>query len=206
VTNDAKEVVRLILPRDGQTFEANDDIWLEAEVLPSQSVETVRFLSDGISVGEASAKPYRMQLPKCGYGSFLIRAVVVTPDKLKIDSVPAYIHIAAPAGSDRELSASEMDTLMRGTDNPVVTLRTPRSGVSFTTPADLKIAADVHLSNSEIRQVTILADGHVLATFTQSPYEFTWKAVVPGRHTVVVRAEDLEGRLGTATAVVEGQQ
>ena len=70
----------------------------------------------------------------------------------------------------------------------------------FGVPANVVIQASAADTDDSVKQVQIYADGHLLGTFTASPYSLTWTNVPPGKHTVVVRATDVVGLTASASA------
>lgn len=83
---------------------------------------------------------------------------------------------------------------------PTVSITAPTNGstVSATTTINAT-AAD----NVGVAQVDFLVDGSVVNTDTSSPYSYNWNSsnVVNGAHTLIAKAYDTAGNVGTSTTV-----
>ncbi len=81
---------------------------------------------------------------------------------------------------------------------PQVAVLYPTAGQSFTWPAD--DTATFQFSASDdllLDRVEIFMDGRLVHTFTQAPYALPWD-LLPGTHTLRIKAYDAAGNLGEA--------
>ena len=83
------------------------------------------------------------------------------------------------------------------TQKPTVGITAPTNGATVTGITQVTVAAS---DNAAVTKVELLVDGAVLAADTTSPYAYSWdSASVPnGSHTLVAKAYDIAGNVGTS--------
>ncbi|WP_198293625.1 Ig-like domain-containing protein, partial [Algoriphagus resistens] len=74
----------------------------------------------------------------------------------------------------------------------------PMVNSSFSEGEKIDLSADVKSDKGEISKVDFFVDGSLLASFTNSPYEFTWENATPGEHQIVVKAVDNSGQISAS--------
>ena len=93
----------------------------------------------------------------------------------------------------RELTAEESAALIGGVE-PQIFINARASDQTFKAPADIKITGWVAFPAAAIKHITVVADSKPLTTVMRPAFTHVWKRVTRGRHTVVVQAQDAEGR------------
>jgi hypothetical protein len=74
----------------------------------------------------------------------------------------------------------------------IVKITSPRPGNRFAACDSITIKADVTIESGEIRRVYFYADGRLLGSTREEPWEYTWKDVPTGIFKLTVRANDNE--------------
>jgi hypothetical protein len=129
---------------------------------------------------------------------------VISPTLLHSGSnvIAVEVHQANTTGNelifDLELIAN--DTGNTNTP-PTISLTAPAQNAVFKTGTDIAIAALAEDSDGIISQVEFRADGAVIATDTDTPYQFTWTGAATGAHTLSAIAYD-DGGLNTVSAAI----
>ncbi|HXG47310.1 MAG TPA: Ig-like domain-containing protein, partial [Methylomirabilota bacterium] len=77
---------------------------------------------------------------------------------------------------------------------PVVNILQPISGAVYTLPAQVAIELVASDPDGQVTHAEVLADGEVLASFAQPPYQFIWTNPPPGSHLLMARAVDERGK------------
>ena len=85
---------------------------------------------------------------------------------------------------------------------PVITLNSPTDREIFPAGQLIPLRATVSDPDSPVVAVEFYADGALLATFAEPPYEFSWIDATPGAHSFQVRAMDASGLVATATVLI----
>jgi GH18 family chitinase len=81
---------------------------------------------------------------------------------------------------------------------PTVTITSPSNNASFTAPATINIAATATDTNGTIASVSFYNGTTLLGADTTTPYSFAWNNVATGSYTIVVKATDNGGAMGSA--------
>lgn len=84
---------------------------------------------------------------------------------------------------------------------PIVTLRSPTAGASFTAPATIALAADATDPENRLARVEFYANGTRIGSATAAPFAFDWTGVAAGTYSLVAVAADQEGATATSPAV-----
>ena len=85
---------------------------------------------------------------------------------------------------------------------PIVNITSPANNAAITAPTDVPITATATDSDGSIAKVEFFGDGVLLKTVTAPPYNATWTNVPLGDRTILVRATDNDGGVGSATATI----
>ena len=85
---------------------------------------------------------------------------------------------------------------------PVVTITSPADRSVFPAGEPVQLSATATDPDSAITAVEFSADGALLATLSDPPFEFLWTNAPPGGHSLRVRAVDATGLFAEATALL----
>jgi predicted phage tail protein len=179
--NNIAPSVTLTSPANDQVFIAPTNITLQADATdPDDTIQQVSFFANDDYLGKATNSPFSLVWSNAPPGHFTLFAR------------------ATDAAGKSTLSSPVEITVTNAP--PTVQLLSPTNGAVFGVPANVVIEANAADADDAVKQVQIYADGHLLGTFTSSPYSLTWPNVPPGKHTVVVRATDAVGLTASASA------
>jgi GH18 family chitinase len=81
---------------------------------------------------------------------------------------------------------------------PTVAITSPGNNANFTAPANITINATATDSNGTIVSVSFYNGTTLLGTDTTSPYSYAWTNVAAGSYTVIAKATDNGGAIGSA--------
>jgi len=98
-------------------------------------------------------------------------------------------------------SAQVAVTVWHDTTPPSVSITAPGSGALIAGTVAISVTAT---DEAGVTRVEFLLDGNLLGTDTSSPYGFSWntRTAADGNHTLIARATDASGLVGTATVGV----
>ena len=185
--------VTITTPQDQAMFTAGDDITVEAAIEMREPVQRVEFWSNGGVIRTLDRPPFRMTIRKAGAGSYRIHAVAHTAHG-KLASKQVYVGVQMREEDRmRELTPEDAAALIGGAE-PRIFIDAPTPGTTLRAPADISIEGWAVFPAAKMKDITILGDGKPLVTFTSSPFKYVWRGVGKGRHLVVIRAVDAEGR------------
>ncbi len=111
--------------------------------------------------------------------------------------------VRAQDPSDPTSAATRSYTLTIGSPPivaPVVAITTPVTGATFTSTS-IGIAATASDADGTVAHVNFLINGVVVSDDRTSPWGATWDATTPGTYTLVARAYDDVGNVGTSLPV-----
>jgi Bacterial Ig domain len=84
---------------------------------------------------------------------------------------------------------------------PIVSITSPASGLTFTAPASITLAATASDSDGTIASVKFYRGTTLLGTDATSPYSFAWTNVAAGTYSITATATDNIGAITTSSAV-----
>ena len=88
-----------------------------------------------------------------------------------------------------------------GNNPPTVSITSPASGSTYTSPASISLSATAADTDGAIASVAFVANGTTLGTDTSSPFGFDWTNVPAGSYTVTAVATDNLGATTTSAPV-----
>ncbi len=152
------------------------DVMLTADAISTTgAIAGVEFFDNGISVGTASAAPWRTMLANASVGNHAITAKA-TDDR-----------------GSTTLSRPATFTVRAKNQSPTVALTAPTEGVHFPNRATINVAA---IASDPDGLVTVVefrvgsATGVLIGRATQAPYTAIWTSVAPGSYAIVAVAYD----------------
>lgn len=189
----AVDRVVITTPHDSASFNVGDDIPIAATVEVTESVQRLEFWANGAVMKTLQRPPFRMTISNAPPGGYRLQAVAHTPTQ-RIASPQIRIAVMmSEEDRERELTPEDIAMLMGGKE-PRIFIDAPAPGTTLRAPADIAIEGWAVFPAAKMKDITVLGDGKALATFTSSPFKHVWRGVGKGRHVVVIRAVDAEGR------------
>jgi chitinase len=88
-----------------------------------------------------------------------------------------------------------------GNNAPVVSITSPASGATFTSPAIITITASASDNDGSVSKVEFFNGATSLGAVTSAPYTFTWSNVANGTYSLTAKATDNQGAVTTSGAV-----
>jgi hypothetical protein len=164
-------------PVANSSFTAAAAITISASATDSDgSVSKVEFYSGTVKIGEIASMPYIYTWSNVAAGSYSL-TVVATDNLNSKTTSPAIIVIVN-------------DTKPRSNQRPVVKIRTPRKGETYSTSATVSFDAEASDSDGTISKVEFYNGSVLLAEITSPPYTYTWKDIPEGSYSVTAVATD----------------
>jgi hypothetical protein len=114
---------------------------------------------------------------------------------VKLDRVLLLSDSCTPSGT----GANCIDTTA-----PNTSLTAPTAGQTINGNVTLSANATDGAGGSGVAKVDFLVDGNIVGTATSSPYQINWNSnsVPTGNHTILAKATDLAGNVGTSPSIV----
>jgi regulation of enolase protein 1 (concanavalin A-like superfamily) len=183
-TNQAPSV-SITSPASGASFTAPATVAMSANASDADgSISQVQFFSGSTLLATDTTSPYSYSWTNVAAGSYSLTAVARDNE-----------------GATRTSAAVSVTVSTATNPPPTVSMTTPISGVSFTAPATIALAATASDSNGSVSQVQFFAGSTLLATDTSSPYSYSWTNVPAGSYSLTAVARDNQGATRTSAAV-----
>jgi subtilisin family serine protease len=172
----------LTAPSAGTTLSGT--VTLSANASDNVGVARVDFLVDGQTVGSDLTAPYSL----------------VWNTTTVVNGNHSVVARAVDAAGNLGTSGVVGVTVSNDTIPPTATLTAPSAGATLSGTATLSANAS---DNVGVARVDFLVDGQLIGSDTTAPYSLAWDTTtaVSGSHSVVARAVDTAGNLGTSGAV-----
>jgi hypothetical protein len=175
--------VTLSAPQSGATFAVGQSILITAQASsPGRSISRVEFYSAGALIsgtdvaGAPTAINVNLSWNTATAGQHSLYAKVITTDQASAISASVGISV-----SDLSVSITE-----------------PSSGQIYLAPAQIRIAASVSSSGSQVSRIEFYGDDALLGTATAQPYILNWSAVAEGSHQIIAKVFDTSGLSATS--------
>ena len=204
-------------PQAHATFPWNAEIRVAADVHDIGNA-TVEFGAEDTTIARDSASPYETAFRPRRHGPIVITAQVrdAGGNVIAGDAITVTVVNPNPVSSTQELSSRNIAMAMSGPE-PLAILKQPTNGQKVRAEAGVRFVVEAAGLEAPLAGVEFVADGMVVRQVAVSgdavtgeiypkPIEYLWPNPSPGRHVVMVRAIDSEGRIGmskTATVTVE---
>lgn len=175
--------VALTAPLDGARFASGQSIALVANATtPGTTISKVDFECDGSIIGtitpngSASSGTYTLNWSGAVPGGHVISAKVLAANGATIASTSIGINVAAIA----------------------VELTAPFVGEVFQAATPISLAATASEPSGAIAKVEFYADGALIGTSTNAPFNLRWLSASAGTHSLTARAYDSSGLSATS--------
>jgi RHS repeat-associated protein len=178
---DAPPVVSLTAPANNALVIAPAPVMLAASATDANDMITkVDFYQGTTLLGTATSAPYQFTWNNAPYGSYTLTAIATNSFGATTTSSPVTLIVDVP---------------------PVVSLTAPANSSTFTVPATITLSASASSPDGTISKVDFYDGATLVHTVTSAPYQYTWKYVATGNHTLTARATDNYGVSTTSSAV-----
>lgn len=173
----------LTSPAAGSSFVVGNPITVSASALAvaPATVDSVRFLANGKTIGVDAASPYTVSWTPSSPGSYTLVAEVT-------DTIG---NIGSSAGRTITI-----------TDNspPSVSLTNPAGSQTIQLGASLLLSANASDADGQVTSVQFLTNGILVGTDTTLPYSFSWQPNSAGTYSVIAVATDNVGNVTSSAA------
>ena len=179
-------IVSITSPATGASYPKNSDITFIANARDFDGyVSNVQFFANGTElVGEGiliQGNTYTFTWASVPVGTRTITAVAIDNSGKTSISNPVNITV---------------------TNNPpTVSMTSPTTGATFTTPANITLTADAADSDGAINYVEFFDGTTLIGQSYSAPYNFVWNNVVIGNHILTVKATDDDGATSVSSPV-----
>ena len=173
--------VSLTAPANNTVVSAPGSATLTASAADSDgTISKVEFYNGATLLGTVTAGPYNYTWSNIPAGTYTVTAKAY--DNLNAATTSAAVTLISNA-------------------LPAVSLTTPTNNATYTSPANISLAASASDSDGTISKVEFYNGATLLGTATTAPYVFAWNAVANGTYTLTARAYDNRNAVKTSTAV-----
>jgi hypothetical protein len=177
-------VVSLTAPADGSTLTAPASLTVSASASdPDGTISRVEFYQGGSLVGSASSAPYSVSLSGIAAGTYVYSAKAYDNLGLTTTSGQATVTVVNPNLA------------------PVVSITAPADGTSLDDPATAVVQVSASDPDGTVAKVELFENGSLIASRSQSPYQFTVSGLPVGIYDFVARATDNLSSSTDSTAV-----
>ena len=177
-------VVTLTSPTNGATYSVGDNVTMTATASdPDGSVVKVEFWEGSTLLGSDNTAPYEFVWNQPQAGTYQLTAVAIDNANLSTTSKKATI------------------TVNGQQQPPVVTIINPVNNAQFQEGDDIAMEATASDPDGQISKVEFFADGNLLNTEFNAPYEIVWNNVDPGIYDLTAVATDNNGLITTSPVV-----
>lgn len=187
-------VVSITSPASGTTFNTGSDIPIIAEVkVGTDPVQWVEFFANGELIGRATTQPYQITWKPTLPGLYNIVAKATD--------------LARRIGVSHAITITVTEPV---NNPPTVVIVKPLNGASFTAPANIELIAEAIDSDGTISSVEFYTGSTLIGRAEQvvdeqgsatTNWRFEWTGVGPGNCTIVAKATDERGAVGSSGAI-----
>jgi hypothetical protein len=175
--------ITLTTPASGTNFTAPANIELNATATDLDgSIAKVEFYNGNILLNSDSEFPYSYTWENVVQGSYVV-------------SARAYDNTGATTSS---ANSTISVGVVPPNQLPTVTLTSPVSGSSFTTPGSIVLSATAADADGSISKVEFYNGATLLNSDLLAPFTFTWSNVLAGTYAITARAYDNLGASKTS--------
>jgi len=147
--------VVLVAPASGSSVIAPASLALVASVTPNgRAIQRVRFLQNGVLIGERGTSPYTFTWSGVAAGNYLLQAEVVFD------------------AGQTVLSSTNSVTVVSSSTLPTIVMSNSLSETPFEAPATIPLAAQVVANGRTVHQVNFYNGSKLLGHDTTAPYTF----------------------------------
>jgi hypothetical protein len=184
VDPDPPPQVALTSPATGQIFVPPNSVPLAATAMSTLgTIQRVEFVTRDRLIGTSFSPPYALSWSNPPPGTFAIVAKAYDDIGIAAASPAAYIQV------------------LPGARAPAVVLTAPAPGASLPSGTPVDMAATAMAPDGSVGRVDFFAGNTLLGSSATSPYAFTWNNPASGSQSLVAKAVDLLGNVGTSAAV-----
>jgi len=173
--------VNITSPAAGSMYLTPGTITIDADAADADGIAKVEFLQGTTVLNTDTVAPYSFTWSGVATGNYTLTARATDALGAVTTSVPVNISVVT-------------------TFPPTVTITSPASGTSFSSPATIEITADASDSDG-ISKVEFYQGSVLLGTVTSPPYTFSWSGMAACSYSLTARATDTLGGMATSAPV-----
>lgn len=176
--------VSISSPANNATFTAPANITLTATASDTDgTISKVEFYNGTTLIGTSTTSPYTVAWNSVAAGTYSITAKATDNSGAVTTSTAISITVKAPNVA------------------PTVSISSPASGATFTSPANITVTATASDSDGTISKVEFYNGANLIGTSTTAPYSIAWNSVASGSYTLTAKATDNSGASTTSSGV-----
>ncbi len=182
--------VSITYPVNNSSYSEPATITIQATASdPDGTISRVEFYRGSTRLAQISSPPYAYTWQNVEAGSYTLTAVAV--DNSNVSSTSRAVNVVVNSTSTNPQTNSP----------PVVSISSPTKNSSYIAPATVTIETSASDSDGTIRKVEFFNGGTKIGERTSTPYNFVWKNVGVGTHSIHAVATDNDGAVTTSSSV-----
>ena len=175
--------VSITAPANNATYVATATVNFTATANDTDgSVSKVEYYNGASLIGSATVSPYNFSWTNVGAGTYTITAKAT-------DNLGA---VTTSAGITVIVNANQL---------PTVSITSPVNNATFTSPANVSIAATASDADGAVTKVEFYNGSTLLGSDINSPYTYSWTGLSAGTYILTAKATDDKNGVTTSTAV-----
>ncbi len=176
--------VSITTPVSNATFEAPAGITINAQASVAKgSISKVSFYNGNKLLGNDNTSPYAFTWSNVASGTYEITAKATDNHSRVASSSVVTISVVNPHVA------------------PTVSITTPVSNATYTTPAGITIDATASDADGSVSKVEFYIGNKLIGSDNKSPYTFTWSNATAGTYSVTAKATDNSSLATTSAAI-----
>ena len=190
-TSNKSPDITLDNPANDDTFFEGHDVNIEATATDSDGqIDKVEFYANNNLIGTDSIAPY----------AYLWESVVSGTYSIEVKAIDN-------EGAS-EFASVNIDVVQDPNNAPVVSITSPANASAFTPGGSVTIQASAIDNDPDdyVSSVEIYIDGQLVATDTESPYEYVYNSIPSGIHYIQAKAYDSSSKPATSESVMISDQ
>ena len=147
---------------------------------PDGAVTHVRYLANGVTIGETVASPHTTTWTPTAPGPFILTAIATDDQGSSTTSTPVTVTVGSA---------------------PVVSITSPAAGAILAAGSPTTLTANASDADGTITSVKFFANGSLIGTDLSAPWSIAWTPGSPGPYSLTALVTDNAGSTGTSSPI-----
>ncbi len=175
--------VKIITPKTNMEFFRYEDLKIEVQIeTPDSEVVKVEYFRNNVFIGSNYNPPFDFSWKAVNLGNMNLRAVVTDNFGIKASSEKISIRV-------------------KNNSAPSILISSPVNNDEFLFGTNIDIEVNTSDSDGSVAKVEFYYGNHFIGQSTNEPFNFTWKDVQEGKHTLTAIATDKRGATTVSPSV-----